>query len=130
MKRRVTIFLFVLLAAPLALLAQDGPSPWFQMNHAVLGVIQTVFGIGLLGIVQLFKIGLKKCLPDWADMRPWVRHGIMYTLTAVISAGITYLVLSQMGLMSLGRFVFYSVYAWGLCNGFWKALKEIVHKHA
>lgn len=134
MKRRTTIFLFlfVLLTVPLALLAQGDPYADFpfELNDAVVAVFQTVFGLGLLGLVQLVKGALKKCLPDWADMTALARHAIMYTLTALISAGVTYFVLSQMGLMGLERFVLYSVYAWGVCNGFWKALKEIVHKHA
>jgi len=134
MKRRTTVFLFlfVLLAVPLALLAQDDPYGDFpfELNEAIVAAFQTVFGLGLLGVVQLAKGALKKFIKGWDDMTTLARHAIMYVLTAVISAGVTYFVLSQMGMMGTERFILYGVYAWGVCNGFWKGLKELVKKHS
>jgi len=130
MRRVATIAVLALLVLPLAALAgQDTGDFPFELDEGLVAAIQTVFGIGLLGIVQLIKNGIKKIFKDWDDWTPLARHAIMYALTGLISAGVTYFVLTQAAMMTTGRFILYGLWAWGLCNGRWKALKELVQKH-
>lgn len=136
MKKRNVFLVVVLMTVfiPLALSAlpaQDDPYEFiFPLNDGVVAAFQTAFSLGLLAIAQLAKNGLKKIIKGWDQLPKLTRHGIMYVLTAVISAGVTYFILTQMGLMGTGRFILYALYAWGVCNGFWKALKELIKKHS
>lgn len=130
---RVLVLLAVFfLAAPL-LLAQEPPATDpdfpFELNDSIVIAIQTIFGLGLMGLTQLAKAALKKVLKNWDTYRPELRHGIMYGVTAVIAAGATYFTLNQMQLMTTPRMILYSIYTWGYMNQFWKILKENVKKH-
>lgn len=129
MKKTAVLFAALFVLPAMALAAQGTGDFPFELNDAITAAIQTVFGIGLLGIVQLLKNGIKKIIKNWADWRPLARHAVMYVLTGILSAGVTYFVLTQMSTMTTGRFVLYGVWAWGLCNGWWKALKEIIKKN-
>lgn len=130
MKRIATIAVLALLALPLAALAGQGTGDFpFELDEGLVAAIQTVFGIGLLGIVQLVKNGIKKIFKDWDKWTALARHAVMYTVTGLLSAGVTYFVLTQAEMMATGRFILYGIWAWGLCNGWWKALKELVQKH-
>lgn len=126
------IFAALFLAAPF-LLAQDpgavDPDFPFELNDSIVVAIQTIFGIGLMGLTQLAKAGLKKVLKNWDNYRPELRHGIMYAVTAVIATGATYFTLNQMQLMTGARLALYSIYTWGHMNQFWKILKEQVKKN-
>lgn len=129
MKRRIQFFVLAfLLVLPVIALAQDADFP-FELNEGLVAAIQTVFGIGLLGIVQLIKAGIKKVFPKYDQWSAIARHALMYGVTLIVSAGVTYFVLTQAGVMATGRFILYTVYAWGLSNQWWKALKELVGKN-
>lgn len=119
--------LIFMLSLPLLAQAAEEYFP-FELNDGIVAAIQTAFGIGLLGLVQLVKNGLKKIWPKYADLTPMARHAIMYALTLLITSGVTFFVLTQAHMLTTARFVLYDVYAWGLCNGFWKSLKELISK--
>jgi hypothetical protein len=130
MKRFVIFTIFILALTVGLVLAQDPPGDDFpfELDEAIVTAIQTVFGIGMFGIIQLAKQLLKKVgFDEWTEL---MRHAVMYVVSLVIAAAITWFVLTKAGMMTLGSLVLYTVYAWGLANGFWKGLKEIVKKHS
>ena len=129
--KKFTTFLFVLLfIVPLAVLAQEAVDPDFpfEVNDAIVAGIQTIFGIGLMAIVQFVKAGVKKVFPKYDEWSKVARHALMYGLTLVIAGGTTYFVLTSMHIMATTRFIFYTIYTWGYINQFWKALKELTRK--
>lgn len=132
MKKRtgiLAVVALVILMAPALLLAGQADDFPFELNDGIVAAVQTVFGIGLLGIVQLVKQGIKKLFKDWENWNKLARHAIMYLVTCALSAGVTYFVLSQAAMMTTGRFILYGIWAWGLCNGWWKGLKELINKN-
>ena len=129
MKKFAMIFLLMFLFA-LPVLAQDPVDPDFpfELNDAIVAAIMTVFGIGLMAIVNLVKSGIKKLLPNYDQWPALSRHALMYVVTLAIAAGATAFVLVQMKLWAFDRFILYAIYTWGYINQFWKALKGIIAK--
>ena len=124
---------FVLLTAILAIfalpaLAQVDPDFPFELNDAIVAGIMTVFGLGLMAIVNLVKTGIKKLIPNYDKWPKVSRHALMYVVTAAIAAGATAFVLIQMKVWAMDRFILYTIYTWGYINQFWKALKGVIGK--
>jgi len=117
---------FILLAIPL--LAQDEAFP-YELNDAIVTGILTIFGIGLMAIVQFVKNILRKLIPNWENWTSAQRRAVLYPVTLLVSAGATAFTLFQMQLWTLSRFILYTVYTWGYINQFWKGIKEIVERH-
>ena len=122
----ITAF-FLLLATPL--LAQDEAFP-YELNEAIVTGILTIFGIGLMAIVQFVKNILAKLISNWENWTSAQRRAVLYPVTLLVSAGATAFTLFQMQLWSLGRFILYTLYTWGYINQFWKGMKEIVKRHS
>lgn len=131
MKKKFVILSAVLLfLIPVLLLAQGEVDPDFpfEVNDAIVAGIQTLFGIGLMAIVQFVKAGIKKVFPKYDEWEKIARHALMYGVTLLIAAGATYFTLTQMKMLETTRLIFYTVYTWGYINQFWKALKELTAK--
>jgi len=127
--KKIAIILLLLAATPALAMAQDADFP-FELNEAIVTGIMTIFGVGLMAIVQLVKQGIKKLIPSYENWTPVERHALMYAVTYVIALAATAFTLWQMQLMTTGRMLLYTIYTWGYINQFWKALKDLVKKHA
>ena len=132
MKKFKVVFLlaFFLSMFTLPMLAQDPVDPDFpfELNDAIVTGIMTIFGLGLMAIVQFVKAGIKKLFPKYDDWPKLGRHALMYVVTLAVAAGATAFVLLEMKVWAFDRFVYYAIYTWGYINGFWKALKGIISK--
>ncbi len=127
--KKTALVLLLLAATPALAMAQDVDFP-FELNEAIVTGILTIFGVGLMAIVQLVKQGIQKLIPSYETWTATQRHALMYVVTLIIALAATAFTLWQMQLMTTGRMLLYTIYTWGYINQFWKALKDLVKKHA
>lgn len=124
MKKLIITALFLMLMTPF-ILAQEAPGT-IQIDNNMLAAILGAWGIGVIGISELLKQGLKKFGFDtWPKL---LRHFVMYLVTLGVSACATVFTLIKMGQFQTGDFVLYSVIVWGIANGLWKGGRNAVKK--
>lgn len=133
MRKWIFVMLCVLVLAGFMLAQEAEPTadfPWAdQLNQGIVLAIMSFLGLGLFGVIQLAKGALRKLVPQYDSWSKTLRHAVMYVLTGGISAGISAIVLNQMGMFSWGSLALYGLYCTGVVNGWWKGLKEISKKH-
>lgn len=136
-KSKALVFLLVfvfLLAAPL-LAIQDSLTPADEelleflglKKEAVAAILNTVFGLGLFGLIQFVKGLLSKVTKNWSGL---VKDIYGWGVTILCSAGATYFTLSQLGMWSLKNFLMYGIYAVGVATGAWKGIKQLARPPA
>ena len=125
MSRRFLILIAFLAIVVGGLYAQTDESFLFDLNEETIALIVGAFGIGILGATQAIKSILK--VQNWTPLaQKWAGYGI----SLVVSAGFTAFTLFKAGTFTLVSFGLYTVAAWGVANGIWKSLREVVKKHS
>jgi len=122
MKKFLVIFGFIFLAAMPLLAQEDVP---FDVDNALIAAILGAFGVGVLGLTQIIKNVLK--VPTWASDIAKKIAG--YGISLVVSAAGTIFTLVTTGQMAVGKAVLYTAIVWGIANGWWKGLKELIAKN-
>jgi hypothetical protein len=123
MKKFLGVVFVLMLLAPMALLAQDDVP--VDVDTELVAAILAAFGVGVLGLTQIIKNVLK--VPTWqSDIAKKIAG---YGISLVVSAAGTIFTLTTTGQMALGKAILYTAVVWGIANGWWKGLKELIAKH-
>ena len=116
--RLILFFLFVLVFAAPALLAQDDAPT--EINWAVVEIIIAtgVGGVGVKAITELVKRGLVKVFKVTAD---GMKKVLSYVACAVTSAGATVAYLTSISGFTWTAFIGYTLAVFALASGLYKS---------
>jgi len=90
------------------------------LDPAVILAIQTLLAGGVYGLTQLLKIGFEKIFGSTAS--GWRGYAFSFILSAIGTA----ITLYQFESLAVFPLAAYTVYTWGVSNGWWKAIKAQV----
>lgn len=123
MKTRFMICVLVL-ALPVAAIAQTEIENPLQLNEGMLAAIFAAFGMGLFGIIAQIKKVFKT-----DKMTKNARNLAGYVISFAASAGCTIAVLASMQKFTIPRLILYTIGVWFEASGIWKGVKEAIQQH-
>jgi hypothetical protein len=126
--KRMIFFVLLLFAFSVAAWAQStGGKPvgiTDQLLTSILG--GALFGIPMIGLIQLVKTGIIKLFKLVDPIKPWVG----YVSSAVVCAALSALTLSGLGMLNIQNMLTGTLMAWLVANGYYKRQDAIADKVA